>query len=97
MSLDDKDLWKQIGEQVQLLPTDQRHDWQLILATLKERDQLTIQALKIAESGLELMNSKLNGPNPDARTMQKKCVQLNSDSVWRVDPQPGSGGCMWLV
>lgn len=96
MSHNDKDLWKQIADRVKQLPADQRHDWQMILATLQQRDQMTLNALKLAESGLQQIASRMLNTEKSHHLLRTS-DPMKPETTWRVDPQPGSGGCMWLI
>ena len=96
MSQNDNDLWKQIADRVKQLPADQRHDWQMILATLQQRDQMTLNALKLAESGLQHIASKMVNIQPGHQVL-KTSDPMKPETTWRVDPKPGSSGCMWLI
>lgn len=97
-SSNDNDLWSMIAERVKLLPPEQRCDWQGILASLRERDLMTLQALKIAESGLEMiLNQPRSANQPIGPAALGKVDSHRPETSWRVDPQPGSGGCMWLI
>jgi hypothetical protein len=94
----DNDLWCLIAERVKQLPPEQRGDWQSILESLRERDLMTLQALQIAESGLEMiLNQRRSASQPIGPAALGRADSTRPETNWRVDPHPGSGGCMWLI
>lgn len=97
--VDDHQLWQLIAERLHTMPAKQRAEWEPLVNCLQERDRMTAQALKLAESGLKMMAKNLQKmENEKARTnsLFQPAIGPSGQNHWRVDPQPGSGGCMWM-
>lgn len=96
---DDSELWQIVRDRLHLMPEKQRREWEPLISGLQERDRMTAQALKLAESGLKMMAKNLKRMEDDklarANLFQPK-IGPTRDNQWRVDPQPGSTGCMWI-
>ena len=95
----DQELWQAVASRLQYMPKKERDEWAPLIATLEERDRMTAQALKLAESGLTMMarNMKqMETERSESKNMFQPKFGQSSLNHWRVDPQPGSGGCMWM-
>ncbi len=93
------DLWQDVADRLKRIPKQEREQWQQLLATLEERERMTAQALKLAESGLKMMAGMLKDQEAEKasanRHLQAKRAQASLNH-WRVDTQPGSVRCMWM-
>ncbi len=95
----DQELWNQVKMRAAGLPAAERKEWDRLIASLQERDAMTVQALRLAESGLRMMARRMTEMEQQKVEQQKLFLPSGSyrtDGHWRIDPQPGSGGCMWL-
>lgn len=96
----DQELWNQVKQRAAALPVAERSEWDRLIASLQERDEMTIQALRLAESGLRMMARRMTELEKQKGERQQLFTAgqaMIADHHWRVDPQPGSGGCMWLA
>lgn len=96
----DQELWNQVKQRAAALPVAERSEWDRLIASLQERDAMTVQALRLAESGLRMMARRMTDLEHQKAGQQQLFTAGQSvlaDYQWRVDPQPGSGGCMWLA
>ena len=95
----DYDLWSQIKSRAAKLPATERTEWERLLASLKQRDEMTLNALKLAESGLRMMASRMTEmeqrKSQSQRLFRQDLAGRNGQAM-RIDPSPGSDGCMWL-
>lgn len=97
--VEDQHLWQMISQQLHTMPEKQRKEWEPLLECLQERDRMTAQALKLAESGLKMMAKniqKMENEKSRVNRLFQPAIGPSGDNHWRVDPQPGSGGCMWM-
>ena len=76
-----------------------RQEWEPLVETLRERDRMTVQALRLAESGLKMMARNVRRMEEEreklAGAFRSPIGPMTSHHV-RMDPQAGSGGCMWI-
>ncbi|MFM7315545.1 MAG: hypothetical protein ACKO5E_01240 [bacterium] len=96
----DQELWNQVKQRAAALPVAERSEWSRLIASLQERDEMTVQALRLAESGLRMMArrmTELEQQKVERQQLFTAGQPAPADFHWRVDPQPGSGGCMWLA
>ncbi|MBI1325354.1 hypothetical protein GC170_19490 [bacterium] len=97
--MDDRDLWRSVASRLDAMCERDRKEWEPVVETLRERDRMTVQALRLAESGLKMMARNV-------RRMEEEQARLSgafrvpigpiASHHVRMDPQPGSGGCMWI-
>ncbi len=95
----DYDLWNQIKSRAAQLPATERTEWERLLASLKQRDEMTLNALKLAESGLRMMASRMNKMEQQKSQSQRlfrQDLSGRNGQAMRIDPSPGSDGCMWI-
>jgi len=98
-TLDERDLWRFVAARLDAMCERDRQEWEPLVATLRERDRMTVQALRLAESGLRMMARNVRRMEEEkeqrANVFRAPIGPAGANHV-RMDPQPGSGGCMWI-
>lgn len=97
--MDDRELWRCVAHRLDAMCSKDREEWEPLVATLRERDKMTLQALRLAESGLKMMARNMRRMEDDksrAQNLFRPVLGTVPPGHVRYDPQPGSSGCMWL-
>lgn len=97
--LDERELWRFVASRLDAMCEQDRKEWEPLVATLRERDRMTVQALKLAESGLKMMARNVRRMEAEKERLSasfRTPIGPGAANHVRMDPQPGSGGCMWI-
>lgn len=98
--MDERELWRSVAKRLDAMCERDRHEWEPVVATLRERDRMTIQALRLAESGLKMMARNVRRMEAEREKLsdafRAPVGPVSNSTHVRMDPQPGSGGCMWI-
>jgi hypothetical protein len=98
--MDERELWRCVASRLDTMCEKDREEWEPLVATLRERDRMTLQALRLAESGLKMMARNIRRMEDDKQRLSTAFdFPIGSSSIGshlRFDSHPGSGGCMWI-